>query len=87
MMLAITKYELISIRKALLSATNREEGARENVSDGLRVINAVLSKNIEVVPVPLVDELLIDSKIVESYEEFFNLEEKIEDYEEDIHGC
>lgn len=50
MLLAITKFELIDIRKALLAATSRLEGHQEKVSTGLRVISAILDKNIEVVP-------------------------------------
>ena len=50
MLLAITKFELQDIRKALLSANKREEGYQQKLSDGLRVINAILDKKVEVVP-------------------------------------
>ena len=51
MLLAITKFELTDIRKAILSASKREEGYQSRLSDGLRVINAILSKSIEVIPI------------------------------------
>lgn len=50
MLLAITKFELQDIRKALLASSSRAEGYQEKVSTGLRVINAIISKGIEVVP-------------------------------------
>ena len=55
MLLAITKFELQDIRKAILSASKREEGYQSRLSDGLRVINAILSKGVEVMPVNGVD--------------------------------
>ena len=51
MLLAITKFELTDIRKAILAASKREEGYQSRLSDGLRVINAILSKGVEVVPI------------------------------------
>lgn len=68
MLLAITKFELVDIRKAILSASKREEGHQQKISDGLRVINAILAKSIEVVPVETtVDE---GDKLLSAVEEW-----------------
>lgn len=57
-MLAITRLELGDIRRALTSALtpDLEPYKKQNISEGLKVINAILNKNIEVEPVRKTDE-------------------------------
>lgn len=51
-MLAITRLELQDIRRALTSALSQDLPGykKENISEGLRVISAILRKDIEVFP-------------------------------------
>ena len=85
MLLAITKFELTDIRKALLASSKREEGYQQKLSDGLRVINAILDKSIEVVPahqsveIEQEEQFLIAENIYTSYYE--------ESTEESNDGC
>jgi len=65
-LLAVTRAELIDIRKAFLAQISREEGSKEKVSDALRIINAILDKNIEVIP--MLQDRFLDEQTVFSVE-------------------
>ena len=90
MLLAITKFELLDIRKALLASSKREEGYQSRLSEGLRVINAILDKKIEVVPA---NPVVIEDDEIEYLEDLSGLEGTeiisviFDDMEEVNHGC
>ena len=80
MLLAITKFELQDIRKAILSASKREEGYQGRLSDGLRVINAILSKKIEVIPVSSLDVLTLEEIEDEELDWAVRIDQATEDF-------
>lgn len=49
-MLSVTRYELFTIRLAILSLINDDEDKIDKASDALRIVNAILDKDIYVIP-------------------------------------
>ena len=50
MLLAITRTELFFLRDAYLSMLNEDEERIDKVSAALRLVNAIIDKNLEVIP-------------------------------------
>ena len=50
MLLAITRTELFFLRDAYLSMLNEDEDRIDKVSEALRLVNAIIDKNLEVIP-------------------------------------
>lgn len=86
MLFAITKFELRDIRQAILAASRREEGYQTKLSDGLRVINAILDKSIEVVPASEPETDVVEASVIEIDGIVVSLTEEYEE-EEVHHGC